>query len=111
LRSEEDSLMQQAIKGGLIVGLTLWAIAMGGVAKAEPSGFYEVVGVSDNDMLKLRAGPGVGYKVVVGLPNGTVVWLRDCQRSGNTSWCRVALKEARGLKGYVSGNYLRRVKG
>ena len=103
--------MQQAIRGALVAALTFWSIALGGAAKAEPSGFYEVVGVAEDDMLKLRAGPGVGYNVVLGLPNGTVVWLRDCQRSGNTSWCRVALKEARGLTGFVSGAYLRRVKG
>jgi uncharacterized protein YraI len=100
-------MMQRAV----IAALTVLTLALGGVAKAESSGFYEVVGVADDDMLKLRAGPGVGYNVVLGLPNGAVVWLRDCQRSGNTSWCRVALKEARGLKGYVSGAYLRKVKG
>jgi uncharacterized protein YraI len=99
------------MKRGLFFALTVLMLAGGSVAKAEPSGFYEVVGVAEDDMLKLRAGPGVGYKVVLGLPNGTVVWLRDCQRSGNTSWCRVALKEARGLKGYVSGAYLRKAKG
>jgi uncharacterized protein YraI len=100
-------MMQRAV----IAALTVLTLALGGVAKAESSGFYEVVGVADDDMLKLRAGPGVGHNVVLGLPNGAVVWLRDCQRSGNTSWCRVALKEARGLKGYVSGAYLRKVKG
>ncbi len=100
-------MMQRAV----IAALTVLTLAVGGVAKAESSGFYEVVGVADDDMLKLRAGPGIGYNVVLGLPNGAVVWLRDCQRSGNTSWCRVALKEARGLKGYVSGAYLRKVKG
>ena len=101
--------MQRVMKRGLIAALTFW-VAVAGAANAEPSGFYEVVGVAEDDMLKLRAGPGVGYNVVVGLPNGAVVWLRDCQRSGNTSWCRVALKQARGLKGYVSGAYLRKVK-
>jgi uncharacterized protein YraI len=99
------------MKRGLFFALTVLMLAGGSVAKAESSGFYEVVGVAEDDMLKLRAGPGVGYNVVLGLPNGAVVWLRDCQRSGNTSWCRVALKEARGLKGYVSGAYLRKVKG
>lgn len=101
---------ERALRRGLIGALSVW-LALSGAATAEPSGYYEVIGVSDDDMLKLRAGPGVGYRVVVGLPNGTLVWLRDCQRSGNTSWCRVALKEARGLKGYVSGAYLRKVKG
>ena len=58
-------------------------------------------------MLKMRAGPGINYKIVLGLPNGTELWVHDCERSGNTSWCKVSLKQARGLKGYVSSAYLR----
>lgn len=78
-------------------------------AQAEPSGTYEVVGVEGDDMLKMRAGPGVGYKIVLGLPNGTLLWVQSCERSGSTSWCKVSLKQARGLKGYVSGAYLRKM--
>lgn len=77
-------------------------------ALAEQRGNYTVVGVEDGDMLKMRAGPGIGYRIVVGLPNGTEVWLQSCERSGNTSWCKVSLREARGLKGYVSAAYLQR---
>ena len=78
-------------------------------AKAEPRGYYQVVGVEAEDMLKMRAGPGTGYRVIVGLPNGTELWVQSCERSGSTSWCRVSLKQARGLKGYVSGAYLRKM--
>lgn len=78
-------------------------------AKAEPSGYYEVSGVETDDMLKMRAGPGTGYRVIVGLPNDTVLWVYGCERSGSTSWCKVSLKQARGLKGYVSGAYLRKM--
>ena len=78
-------------------------------AKAEPSGYYEVTGVEADDMLKMRAGPGTGYRVIVGLPNGTELWVHGCERSGSTSWCKVSLKQARGLKGYVSGAYLRKM--
>ena len=70
-------------------------------------GTYEVVGVKAGDMLKLRAGPGVGYKVIVGLPNGTRVKVQDCERIGNTRWCEVSLEAARNLRGYVSESYLR----
>ena len=59
-------------------------------------------------MLKLRAGPGLGYNVIVGLPNGTVVRVHSCEQVGGTSWCSVSLQRARGLKGYVSGTYLRK---
>lgn len=76
-------------------------------ALADEPRFYEVVGVEEGDMLKLRAGPGIGYRIIVGLPNGTVVRLYDCQQIGSHEWCKVALKEARSLKGYVSWHYLR----
>jgi uncharacterized protein YraI len=90
------SLIAAALLGGLATGPVL----------AEPSGWYEVSGVEPDDMLKMRLGPGVGYKVLVGLPNGTVVWVQSCTREGKTSWCKVSLKAARSLKGYVSAAYL-----
>ena len=67
----------------------------------------EVFGVEDGDMLKLRAGPGTGFDTYVGLPNGTVLRVRDCSRIGGTRWCEVALDRAPGLRGYVSETYLR----
>ena len=67
----------------------------------------EVIGVEDGDMLKLRSGPGMGYSVVVGLPNGTMVRNHGCTRVGGTPWCKISLKDVRALKGYVSGHYLR----
>ncbi|MDV7145002.1 SH3 domain-containing protein [Tropicimonas sp. TH_r6] len=67
----------------------------------------EVSGVDEGDMLKLRSGPGLGYRVVVGLPNGTVVRVQGCDRVGGTPWCKVSLRDVRALKGYVSGHYLK----
>lgn len=74
--------------------------------EAEMGQFSKVVGVEADDMLKLRAGPDVGYRVIVGLPNGTVVRVYDCRQTGSTRWCKVALKEVRSLKGYVNSTYL-----
>ena len=89
---------------------TALAITFGAApAKAEPKGYYKVIGVEDDDMLKMRAGPGVGFRIVVGLPNGTELWVQSCERSGNTSWCKVSLRQARGLKGYVSSAYLQKL--
>ncbi|MCB1312082.1 MAG: SH3 domain-containing protein [Sedimentitalea sp.] len=76
-------------------------------AQAGMGGYYEVHGVEGDDMLKMRAGPGTGYRVVLGLPNGTVLRVHDCDQTGGTRWCKVSLKQARGLKGYVSWAYLR----
>lgn len=71
------------------------------------SRFYEVHGVGKDDMLKMRAGPDTGYRVIVGLPNGTVVRVYSCESNGAVQWCKVALKEARSLVGWVSRSYLR----
>jgi uncharacterized protein YraI len=90
-----------------LAALALAAVLSTGPAHADLGEFAEVVGVQDDDMLKMRAGPGTGYKVIVGLPNGTVLRVHDCQRVGGTKWCRVSLKQARALKGYVAWHYLR----
>jgi len=90
----------------------LVAVVLGPVLKAVPANagagqFYEVVGVEGDDMLKMRAGPGTDFKIIVGLPNGTVLKVHDCDQIGSTEWCEVSLKDVRGLKGYVSWHYLR----
>ena len=97
-----------------VIFVTLMALALAAVLRAGPAaaaslGYYEVFGVEDDNMLKMRAGPGVGYRVIVGLPNGTVLRVQDCQQTGGTRWCRVFLKKARGLKGHVSWEYLRKL--
>ena len=71
------------------------------------SRLYEVRGVDEGDMLKMRAGPDTGYRVLVGLPNGTMVRVYKCESSGAVQWCKVSLKEFRGLTGWVSKSYLR----
>jgi len=68
----------------------------------------EVTGVGASDMLKLRAGPGTGFRVIVGLPDGTELIDRGCDQVGGTPWCKVALREVPRLNGYVSGHYLKR---
>lgn len=87
--------------------LVLSACQGGEPVAAGLTNLSEVYGVQGEDMLKLRAGPGIGYRVIVGIPNGTVVRVYKCEQSGSTRWCQVALNEARGLKGYVSSAYLR----
>ena len=68
---------------------------------------YEVHGVQGDDMLKLRAGPGTGFVVLLGLPNGTLVRIIRCQLIGGTNWCKVYLDQAPAMRGYVSDGYLR----
>lgn len=88
------------------VAVVLGTVPSAQPAKANPVGYYEVVGVEDGDMLKMREGPGTGYEVIAGLPNGTILRIHDCDQIGSTAWCKVSLKRARSLKGYVSWNYL-----
>ena len=87
---------------------TLAACDTGGGIAVGPA-LYEVGGVEEGDMLKLRAGPGTGYDIRAGLPNGTVVRARDCSRIGGTRWCEVTLRDTPGVQGYVSQTYLRRL--
>lgn len=65
-----------------------------------------VKGVGDADLLKMRAGPGLGYKIVLGLPDGTRLTRRDCVTEVGQLWCRVSLSNAPSVSGYVSADYL-----
>lgn len=84
----------------------LATLSPAGAAVAAPFGYYEVTGVDDDDMLKMRAGPGTGYKVILGLPNGTLLRVHNCTQTGGTRWCEVSLKASRAVKGHVSWAYL-----
>lgn len=66
-----------------------------------------VTGAGPDDFLKLRAGPGLGYKILMGLPDGTVLERHDCVTEVGQLWCRVSLANAPHVKGYVSADYLR----
>lgn len=65
-----------------------------------------VSGTGPDDLLKLRAGPGLGYRVILGLPDGTVVHRRDCVTEVGQLWCNVSLADAPGMSGYVAADYL-----
>lgn len=58
---------------------------------------------------KMRGGPGTGFNIITGLPNGTVVRVQDCTQTGGTRWCDVVMDRPGGLRGYVSFAYLRAV--
>ena len=93
--------------------VALLALAIGtslspNAAVAASLGRFEVSGVEEDDMLKMRAGPGTGYRVILGLPNGTVLRVHTCEQTGGMRWCRVSLEQARRLKGYVNWAYLRK---
>ena len=97
-----------------IIYPALVSLILGAMLSAEPAaagslGRFEVIGVEADDMLKMRTGPGIGYKVILGLPNGTVLRVKSCQQTGGTRWCSVTLDQARRIKGHVSWAYLRKL--
>ncbi|MBK0326163.1 SH3 domain-containing protein [Rhodobacteraceae bacterium F11138] len=98
--------MHRVVCAALVAAL-MGAIPGSTPAEAGPGRYYEVFGVDESDMLKMRAGPGTGFKIILGLPNGTVLRVHSCEQTGGTRWCKVSLKDARGLKGYASWAYLR----
>jgi hypothetical protein len=70
-------------------------------------GGIEVVGnLGEEEFLRMRAGPSLGYSVVLGLPAGTQVVRQDCVTELGQLWCRIALAEAPGVTGYVAADYL-----
>ncbi len=65
-----------------------------------------VSGAGPDDLLKLRAGPGLAFNIIIGLPDGTRLIRQDCVTELGQRWCRVALADAPGVTGYVSADYL-----
>jgi uncharacterized protein YraI len=65
-----------------------------------------VEGVGPEEFLKLRTGPGLGYSIVLGLPDGTSLVRRDCVTELGQLWCRVSLSAAPQITGYVAADYL-----
>ncbi|MEJ8563033.1 SH3 domain-containing protein [Yoonia sp. GPGPB17] len=57
-------------------------------------------------LLKLRSGPGLGFNIIMGLPDGTELNLRDCVTEVGQRWCQVSLADAPQVTGYVSADYL-----
>lgn len=106
-KTTRETVMRHALIAAFSAAFLI-GISVAADVSAGPFDKYEVYGVDDDDMLKMRAGPGVGYNVIVGLPNGTVLRVGKCEQTGGTRWCQVSLDRARGLKGYVSWAYLRK---
>ena len=65
-----------------------------------------VVGVGEDDLLKLRTGPGLDYGIILGLPDGTELIRRECVTEIGQLWCRVSPAAAPSVTGYVSADYL-----
>lgn len=65
-----------------------------------------VKGAGPNDLLKLREGPGLTSKIIIGLPDGTRLTRHNCLTNNGKVWCKVSLADRPGVSGYVSADYL-----
>lgn len=65
-----------------------------------------VTGAGPDDLLKLRAGPGLGFNIIMGLPDGTVLNRRGCVTEVGQLWCEVSLADTPQVTGYVSADYI-----
>jgi uncharacterized protein YraI len=92
------------IKRPLVTALLALALVAG--CSIGAGGRTVVKGTGPDDLLKLRAGPGLGYRVILGLPEGTELTRRDCVTELGQLWCRVSLADAPAITGYVSADYI-----
>ena len=65
-----------------------------------------VKGAGPDDLLKLREGPGLDRKIIVGLPDGTRLTRQNCVTKSGKVWCKVFLTDKPEISGYVSADYL-----
>ena len=77
-----------------------------GSCDVTPVGRAVVKGTDQEQFLKLRAGPGLGFRVIMGLPDGTQLTRRACVTEMSQLWCQVSLTAAPEISGYVSADYL-----
>jgi len=66
----------------------------------------QVQGAGENEFLKLRSGPGLGYNILLGLPDGTRLKKGTCVTELGQRWCKVQLQKAPKITGYVSADYI-----
>jgi len=65
-----------------------------------------VKGAGPDDLLKLRDGPGLDHKILIGLPDGTRLTRGACVTRAGKVWCRVSLTDQPNVSGYVAAEYL-----
>ena len=65
-----------------------------------------VKGAGPDDLLKLREGPSLNHKIIIGLPDGTRLVRQNCLTNNGKVWCKVSLAARPSVSGYVSAEYL-----
>lgn len=68
--------------------------------------FWQVVGVAADDTLNIRRGPSARDAIVISVANRTVLRNLGCRRSGNSTWCEVAMPHNGAVRGWANSRYL-----
>ncbi len=85
---------------------TLLALVFLASCSVGSAGRAVIQGAGEEEFVRLRAGPGLGFSAILGLPDGTAVDRQDCVTEVGQLWCRVSLADAPRITGYVSADYL-----
>lgn len=78
----------------------------GGPAQGGGSDIVRVTGLSANDLLNVRSGPGTSYRIIGALGNGDRVRRLRCQSPAGTTWCEIEMLTDMRERGWVSARYL-----
>jgi uncharacterized protein YgiM (DUF1202 family) len=70
------------------------------------SGLVRVRGVSSNDVLNVRSGPGTNHHIVGALGNGDRVRELRCEHHGGSRWCEIEMQTDMRERGWVNARYL-----
>ena len=85
----------------LAVTLPLYASATPAWACA-CCGTFQVVKVAPDDVLNIRTGPGIRYRIKGGIPSGSACVIKTGRCKGR--WCKIIYGQTRG---WVHAGYLR----
>lgn len=78
----------------------------GGGAPGGGSDIVRVTGISANDVLNVRSGPGTNYRIIGALGNGDQVRRLRCETPARTTWCEIEMLTDMRERGWVSARYL-----
>lgn len=96
-----------------IPGVTAWLVIVMmllGLPALAQSGraVSEVTGITSNDVLNVRSGPGTSYRIVGALGNRDRVHVLNCQMNGSSRWCQIEMMTDMKERGWVNARYLTR---
>lgn len=77
-----------------------------GATSESGSGIVRVTGLSANDVLNVRSGPGTNYRIIGALANGDRVRQLRCQTPARTTWCEIEMQTDMREHGWVNARYL-----